>query len=159
MTIATSIWDGIENAQIFDRGKYVKANFSGVIVVRSTIAKTTRAQGLAFIVEMEILETNMSEEHAVGSKATWFQKMSDKQVAFSAVLEWAAACIGVRANEKDRIESEVRPVIKELMDYATTNPTNNEFVGTKLRLDAVATKTKKDSDFTRYDFTPYVLPN
>lgn len=150
------LWDGIDNAEIYERGNYVKSGFSGVVKIMKTLAKDTRATGVAFIVEMEVIETNMPGEHPIGSKVTWFQKMADKNVAFPAVAAWAAACVGFDTSQKEQIKSEVMPVLKDLMNAATDKPEENDFVGTLLRLDTIMVKTKeKKLDFTRYDFKPY----
>lgn len=153
MTMNSSIWDGIEDAEIFERGNYVKPGFDGIVEMRRTIAKSTLKTGLAFIVEMRALESNLTD-HPVGSKLTWFQKMTDKTVAFPAVKAWVAACLGLEAHQKEEIERDVSPHVKELMKQATDNPDANDFVGIKLRLRTTQVKTQKGLDFTRYDFSP-----
>lgn len=152
------LWDGIESAEIFERGNYIKPGFKGVVEIMRTIGKETRASGLAFIVELKIVQTNMSEEHPVGQKGTWFQKMTDRTVAFPAVAAWAAACAGYEPHQKDAIKAEVMPHLRETMKHATDNPSNNTFIGCKLRLETVQLTTKKEQEFTRYDFGPYSEP-
>ena len=148
------VWDGIEDAETFERGNYVKGGFIGVVEIKKTIVKQTRASGPAFIVEMEVIETNM-EEHPVGQKVTWFQKLTDKDVAFPSVAEWAAAVAGLDPNNKEVVKTEVSPVLKEAMDHATNNPSDNDFIGQKVRLQTDQIKTKNDRDFTRYTWQPY----
>ena len=148
------VWDGIEDAETFDRGNYIKGGFVGVVEIKKTIVKQTRAIGPAFIVEMEVVETNM-EEHPVGQRVTWFQKLTDKDVAFPAVAEWAAAVGGIDPSKKEQVKSEVSPHLKELMDHATDNPSDNDFVGQKVRLQTAQIKTKNDRDFTRHTWQPY----
>jgi hypothetical protein len=46
-------------------------------------------------------------------------------------------------------------VLAALLDEAVNKPDTNDFVGTKLRLSTILRKTKKDTDFTVYNFTPY----
>jgi len=149
------LWDGIENAEIFERGNYIKPGFNGVVEIMRTIGKETRASGLAFIVELKIVQTNMPDDHPVGQKGTWFQKMTDRAVAFPAVAAWAAACAGYEPHEKERIKQDVMPHLRETMKHATDNPGDNDFIGAKLRLVTVGITTKKDADFTRYDFAPF----
>lgn len=156
----SSIWDGIEQAEIYERGRYVEPNFVGLVCITKTEYKVTRAKGTAFIVEMEVEETNL-EAHPVGSKISWYQSLNDKDIAFSAILEWAAACVGIRKHQKEEIAAlkkvdptTGRSVIKDVMKEATDKPTDNDFIGTKLRLQTVQTKTKKNTDFTRYEFAP-----
>lgn len=150
-------FSGIADAEVFERGKYMAGGFRGVVEIKRTILKKTRAVGLAFIVELRIVETNMPEQHAVGSKATWFQKMSDLSVALPAIKGWAAACAGFYPHEKDAIESEVEPELEGALDQATAagNETDNAFTGILLRLETEQIKTKNDRDFTRYDWEPY----
>jgi hypothetical protein len=153
----SSLWDGMESAKIFERGKFMAGNFAGVVEIKKTLAKATRGAGIAFIVEMEIISTNLPEEHPIGSKATWFQKMQDKDVAFSSILAWAAACVGYDPQrQKAQIEAELAPELKETMKHATDNPDSNDFIGIQLVLETVKVKTKKGTDFTRYDFRPHV---
>lgn len=150
-----SLWDGIGDAKLFDRGKFFGDGFNGVVKVDKTIAKATRASGLAFIVEMVVVETNKPEEHPVGWRGSWFQKMTDKDVAFSSILAWAAACYGYTTEQKDQIKQELQPHLQELMKHATDNPDKNDFVGVLVKLETTQKKTKNDKDFTRYDFSPH----
>lgn len=149
------MFEGIEDAEIFERGKYVKGGFRGVVEVTKTIAKQTLKSGVAFIVELRVVETNMPADHPIGSKATWFQKMTDKTVAFPAIKEWAAALAGYEKHEKDEIDEEVAPHLAKTLDNATENPTDNDFVGCLVRLETEQIKTRNERDFTRYDWSPY----
>ena len=150
-------FSGISDAEIFERGKYMKGGFRGAVEVVRTVLKQTRASGIAFIVELRVVETNMPEDHPVGSKGTWFQKMSDASVALPSIKAWAAACGGYHAHEKDEIEKEVEPELEAMLENATKagNETNNAFTGIVLALETEQIKTKNDRDFTRYDFSPY----
>ena len=157
------LWDGIENAEIFERGNYLPPGFRGVVEVKRTLAKETRKSGLAFIVELRVVEVDSpgDEDHELspvreGEKRTWFQKMTNKDVAFPAVAAWAAACAGYDPTDKNAVKEAVMPHLRATMKHATDNPEDNDFVGVKLRLSCVATITKeKQADFTRYDFSPY----
>jgi len=161
MTIA-NMWDGIEKAQLFERGRFMSDGFKGKVEVKKTIAKQTRRSGLGFIVEFVIRETNMPEKHAVGSKASWFQKMIDPSVAFPAVAAWAAAMNGYDPNsQKEKIEAEVMPILRQLMTVATDNPDNpevNPFLGMWVALECWQKKTQNDRDFTVYNFYPCEQP-
>lgn len=148
------LWDGIEDAELFERGVYLKPNFVGMVEVERTILKRTRAIGDAFIVEMRVIETNMPEEHPVGQKVSWFQKLADKDVAFPAIKAWAAACAGYKMTQKDAIEEEVSPVLKEMMELATDKPDANDFIGIQLHVETVQVKTRADKDFTRHNWEP-----
>jgi hypothetical protein len=149
------LFTGIDGAEVFERGKYVKPGFHGVLEVVKTIAKETRKSGDAFIVEFKIVETNMPAHHPMGSKATWFQKMVDKDVAYPAIAAWAAAMGGLDASDKKGIEEHVLPELEEALDAATDSPRDNDFTGRLVRLDTELIQTRKGEDFTRYDFSPY----
>lgn len=148
------LWDGIEDAEIFERGKYMEANFIGVVEIKKTIAKETLKSGTAFIVEMEVIKTNMPDKHPVGQKVTWFQGLKDKTVAFPAIAQWAAACLGFQPNDKEKVKTEVQPLLPSAMKEATDSPDDNPFIGVQLKLSTFTRKTKKGVDFTVYDFEP-----
>jgi hypothetical protein len=160
-----SVWDGIEKANVYERGRFFEAGFNGIVRVSKTIYKQTRAKGVAFIVELDVEETNMPDQHPVGSKGSWYQSMNDKDVAFSAVLEWVAACLEIGKHQKEEIEQlktgkneeTGKLVLIELLDHAINAPDTNEFVGTRLRLSTRMRKTKANTDFTVYDFTPFAV--
>jgi hypothetical protein len=160
-TSTRQLWKGIGNAKIFDRGNYVSGGFKGVVQVKRTIAKPTRGSGLAFIVEMQVVETNMPKEHPVGAKVTWFQKMVDLDIAFPAIKVWAAACVGLGVSQKDEIEEKLggldengESVLELLMAHATDNEDNNDFIDILLGLETVQITTRNNKPFTRYDFSP-----
>lgn len=154
-TSTRSLWKGIGQAKIFERGNYVKGGFKGLVRVKRTIAKPTRGSGIAFIVEMEVVTTNVPEKHPVGTKVTWFQKMIDLDIAFPAIKAWAAACVGLGIHQKVQIEQTLGgEVLEELMAHATDNEDNNEFINILLGLETTDVKTKTGGDFTRYDFSP-----
>lgn len=149
------LFDGINEAEIFERGRFLPDNFRGVLEVKRTIAKETIRSGIGFIVEFEVIETNMPDQSPVGSKATWFQKMSDKTVAFPAIKAWAAACAGYEIHQKDDIEQEIAPHLADVLTHATDNPADNDFVGCLVRVETEQIKTRNDRDFTRHNWRPY----
>jgi hypothetical protein len=148
------LWDGIEDAEIFERGKYMEANFIGVVEIKKTLAKETLKNGMAFIVEMVVVETNMPEKHPKDQKVTWYQGLKDKTVAFPAIAAWAAACLGFSPSDKEHVKNEVQPLLPAAMKEATDSPEDNPFIGVKLKLSTILVKTKKGGDFTVYNFEP-----
>lgn len=174
-----SLFDGIQDAELFERGKFLSGKceackgkgvdsegkicqacegigkFRGVLEVKRTIAKETVRSGIGFIVEFEIVESNMRTAHPVGSKCTWFQKMSDKTVAFPAIKAWAAAVAGYQVHEREAIEADVSPMLEKTLTHATDNPADNDFVGVLVRVETEMIKTRNDKDFTRHDWQPY----
>ncbi len=158
MTVATNMFEGLGKADIFQRGKFFQPDFDGVVIIRKTILKNTRAKGIAFIVEFEVEKTN-HEKHPVGSKGSWFQKLQDTTVAFPAIRAWAAACAGYETNQVAEIDADEAlrsPLLDELVNEAVSNPDNNDYCGVRLRLVTTQVKTKQNTDFTRYDFSPII---
>ncbi len=149
------MWDGLEDAELFERGKYMEPNFIGVVEIKKTLAKETLKNGMAFIVEMVVLKTNMPDKHPENQRVTWYQGLKDKTVAFPAIAAWAAACLGFDPKgDKSKIKEEVQPLLPAAMKEATDNPEDNPFIGVKLELSTFLVKTKKGGDFTVYDFKP-----
>lgn len=151
------LFNGIADAEIFERGTYFSPGFDGVVKVEKVIAKRTRASGDAFIVEMRVVDGG-TDSDPNGSKRSWFQKMIDSDIAFPAIKAWAAACAGYAPNEKDAIETEVAPALEDALEAAVTNPGDNDFVGAFLHLTTTQVKTKNDRDFTRHDWAPATDP-
>jgi len=155
------LFDGIGNAEIFERGRFFPPGFSGGLRVKKTLAKQTRKSGLAFIVELEVIRVDQpgAEDHElspvrVGEKRTWFQKMSDQDVAFPSIKAWAAAMAGYSPSDKDAIDEEVSPHLSELLDAATGNPTDNDFIDQDVDLVTLPHTTQKGHDFTIHNWEP-----
>jgi len=146
------LFSGIEKAEISERGKYISPGFLGKLRVKKTLAKESVKSGLAFIVEFDVLESNL-DEHPVGSSATWFQKMQDKTVAFPAIKAFVAAVSGVHPGDRDAM-AEINAEMENILDEATSNETNNALVGQEVNLETFSTKTKKGFDFTRHNWSP-----
>lgn len=156
------LFDGIEKAEIFERGRYFPPDFRGVVEVKKTIAKDSIKSGLGFIVELEVVEVERpgKADHelspvTVGEKRTWWQGMKDKTVAFPSIKEFVAALSGFERHEKKAIEESVSPVLSGVLDHATENPDANDLVGCRLRLETSHKLTKNKSDFTIHTWGPY----
>jgi hypothetical protein len=147
------LWDGLKDAQVFEKG-----NFFGVGVfdleVGRCLTKQTIKSGLGFIVEFDVL-TSTNPAHKTGSKGTWFQKMENQMVAFSAIKEFIIALHGFDPKlDAARIEQDLAPHISALMDHGT-GPANG-FAGKRIRLETFMTKTKsRGTDFTVHRWSPY----
>jgi len=159
------LFDGIDNAEVFERGRYFPPGFRGVVEVKRTISKETVKSGIGFIVEFEIVRVDRpgKPDHelspvVVGEKRTWFQKMSDKTVAFPAVLAWAAGVAGYAAHEKDAIESEVASGLGAVLNHATDNPADNDFVGARVIVETSHKLTRNKTDFTVHEWIPFEDP-
>lgn len=148
------LFSGIDKAEIAEKGKYLSTGFVGKLRVRRTLAKDSIKSGLAFIVEFDVVESNL-EEHPVGSSATWYQKMTDKTVALPAIKSFVLAASGVDPANRDAM-AEINSEIEGILDEATTNETNNALVGQEVFVTTFSTKTKKGFDFTNHRWTPSV---
>lgn len=172
------LFDGINEAELFERGRYLPPGFRGVLEVKRTIAKETVRSGIGFIVEFEVVRVdrpgqgyndgdaaNNVPRHELapvvrGEKRTWFQKMGDKTVAFPSIKAWAAAMSGYASHEKEAIENEVAPHLEGVLTHATDNPADNDFVGCRVEVETIAHKTKKSgSDFTIHNWIPWEDPD
>lgn len=173
------LFDGINEAELFERGKYLSGkceacggkgvtdegkicaacvglgHFRGVLQVKRTLAKETLRSGVGFIVEFVVVESNMLGAHPLGSKCTWFQKMSDRTVAFPAIKAWAAAVAGYASHERDAIEADVAPHLQASLAHATDNPADNDFVGCRVGVEATQIMTRNDREFTRHEWSPH----
>lgn len=167
------LFTGIEDADLFQRGKFLTPDFVGVLEVKKTLAFQTRKVGMAFIAEFTIIESNKPEgtlrtvvkdgeesmvpdAFPVGTKCTWFQKLADKDVAFPAIKSFVAALSGYQLSDKNKIDEELSPHLADLLDTCTESPEDNQLVG--LRVDVITTGvvTKNNRDFTRHDWDPHV---
>jgi len=152
------LFDGIEDAEIFERGKFLPPAFVGVLEVKRTIAKESIKSGVGFIVEFEVIESNVPDKVPVGSKATWWQGMTDRTVAFPAIKEFVAVLSGFERHQKQEIEAEVSPVIRGVLDHATEHPDDNDLIGCRIVCETVNKRTKNDRDFTLHLWSPYKPP-
>jgi len=151
------LFEGIEDAEIFERGKFLPAGFVGVLEVKRTLAKDSIKSGMGFIVEFEVIASNR-EDVPVGSKATWWQGMKDRTVAFPAIKEFVAVLSGFERHQKDEINAEVSPVLAQLLDHATENPDSNDLIGQRIQCETANKRTRNDRDFTLHLWSPYVPP-
>jgi hypothetical protein len=143
---------GIESAEIFKTGKYLPAGFRGRIKVAKVLTKQTIKSGLCFIIEMQIVQSNLPEAEP-GSTWTWLVKMVNPTTAFPAIKSWAAACAGY-ASDDPAIETEVAPNLAAELDSACKSPDANSFVGCEVTLETVNVTTTKGMQFTKHLWAP-----
>lgn len=175
-----SIFEGLNNAPTFERGQYMNPGIYDVRINR-VLAKNTQSSGLATIVEMEIVNSTSRPQDdpkglgrtwnptPVGVHGTWFQGMTNKNVALPAIKSFVYAVLGLRSNDSrvEVLESMIpgsehwptntsrRPIsyITNLMDHAIGE--GNILAGLCVHLECsmIATQSKRE-DFTLYNFTP-----
>lgn len=149
-------FSGLQSAQTFERGAYLAPGLYHVEVVRC-LTKETEKSGKAFIVELRILESS-NPTHAVGTLATYFQKMADRKIAFPAIKEFIAGALSYDMKQpeaKDLFEKHINPYIEQYALAATDG--RNVFKGRKVFVQVDLKKTKRGFDFSQH--TWIVDPN
>lgn len=142
------LFDGLQEAETFERGAFLQPGYHSLQLVRC-LAKNTRKSGVGFIAEFEVLAST-NPNHVPGSKATWFQKMLDKNVAFPALKSFLIGVLGLRSD--DPALADVR--FPDLAEWATSHA--NPLGGMVVSCNATMIKTvAKNEDFTRCDFEPF----
>lgn len=142
-------FDGIENANVFERGAYLPPGGKYLLSIVRILTKQTRQSGPAFIAEFEVLESD-HDEVPVGAKRSWFQKLQDTDVAFPALLEFFGALYGYDPTNKEELaelKSKIKGIIKLATSYegpAAGHPCH----GQKIKCETWQKETKKGNDFT-----------
>lgn len=159
------LFDGIEKAEIFERGRYLPPGFKGTVEVKRTLAKNSRQSGTGFIVELTVVDVEQEgdADHELspvrlGEKRTWWQGLTNQDVALPAIKEFMAVLAGYERHEKDAIARDVSPTLKSVLDYAIEHPDDNDLVGCKIRVETQHKTTKQGRDFTLHNWTPYEEP-
>lgn len=147
------IFSGIDKAVISERGKWIVPNFVGALRIRRTVVKDSIKHGLAFIVEFDVIGSNLLEDHPIKSSVTWFQKMSDKTVAFPSIKAFVAAASGIFPGDRLAMD-EINREIENILEEACVNETSNALVGQEVRVETFATTTQKGHPFTRHNWLP-----
>lgn len=146
------VFDGLRNATVFERGAFLTPGIYDLTIERCLV-KQTRKSGDGFIVEFAIDTSSGEGANAAGSKASWFQKLSDKNVAFGAIKEFVYAAMGFDyAKDKERIAKEIDPKIEEIMQEAISD--KNPMRGLKIRCQVNMKKTLKGGDFSVHTWSP-----
>lgn len=134
------IFDGIENAEHFAGGKYVRPGLFLAEILKVKQAKTRKSIPF-YVVEMKVLESSDVKEHPIGTTMSWMVMMNQD------------AALG---NIKHFVSVATDMPIKEVQasDAEDSCSEDNPLAGIKLRVMAVNIKTKADKDFTKCTFMP-----
>lgn len=152
MSLNVNPFAGMRDAKMYDKGVPLTPG-TYALEVTKCLYKNTR-KGPAFIVEFNVLATTNDAEHPKASKRSWFQKMTDLDVAHGSLKQFAAAIYGFDpGTQKDQIERELSPKVEKLMLDAC-DESLNIFKGKKVLVECVMTKTKDGGPFTRHIWTP-----
>jgi hypothetical protein len=146
-------FDGIENAEVFERGSYLPPDGVYYLKVNRTLTKDTQRSGPAFIAEFTVIH---SEHDAVtdGQKKSWFQGLKDKNVAFPAILEFMAALLGIDVKDKeafDDFKGKIKPILKEAGNYDGPDE-DHPLHGETIKVTTWSKETNAGKDFTVHDW-------
>jgi hypothetical protein len=141
-------FSGIKHAQVFEKGRYFEPG-NYVLEVKKVIYKRTQRSGDAFIVEFQVLESDV-ESFSPGSVGSWYQNLTDTNIAFPAIKEFLMVLLGVNKNDREQWE-EFNNSIEELLQEATSD--SNPLGGLQIKLYAYLKKTAKGADFTVHQWT------
>ncbi len=184
--MSNSVWGGLGNAPTFEKGTFFSPGGSHDVQIGRCLLKQSQQSGLGFIVESDILTTRATGEinHATnqpwvplpaGVAGTWWQGMTDKNVALPAIKQFVFAILGLENNDPRRglleqlvpgserwqlvdergrvyIAGQPLALIEALMLWATSEA--NLFQGLIVHVDTKFTKTRKGGDFTIHNWTP-----
>jgi len=152
MGFSMNTFRGLADVEVSGTGNYLSAGGTYLLEIRATEYITTRKSGDAFIVEFVVLEST-HEKHRVGSRATWFQSLRDKAVAFPSIKRFMCALFGV---DTDGSTEESKSFLSQLEPLLTTACDNKAMLrGFKIRCETVGVTTQKGLDFTRHDWETY----
>ena len=145
------IWDRLKTAEVFEKGQYLPPGGKYLVEIKKVLEKDTRSSGKAFIVELEIVESNHPDVK-VGSKYSWFQSMRDLDVAMPAIKEWLAAVSGINPRDRVRVKNELDGKIVAVIEAAIED---NVLEGERVWCETFSKKTKKNLDFTCHVWSPH----
>ena len=149
-----STFAGIGETEVYERGTYLTANGSYELELERILLKDTRKSGLGFIAEFRVLEATGEggAAHPPGSKATWFQKMLDKDVALPAIKGFMIALMKVDMNdpeEKEEFNNSLEQTLEEVTEEVAGD---HPLKGYRVHVDTYTKLTKKNVEFTVHNW-------
>ena len=152
-------FSGIGEYELYEKGVYLTPGGSYELEVQNILLKNTRKVGLGFIVEFKIVSVTGEDaeaKHPPGSKATWFQKMADKDIALPAIKDFMRALLNVDFRDPAAKE-EFNDSVESLLDEVT-NPVpageEHALAGHKVHCDTYTKLTQKKLEFTAHNWSP-----
>lgn len=165
------LFDGLDTAEVFERGNFFPPGFRGKLEIKKTIAKKVRKGYNALIVEFKVLEVHApgdgynegDEENGVakhplapvrvGEKRTYFQKLDNRDVALPAILSFGAALVNVPLHDAEGLKK-MAPGFSAALDAATDSPAENDLIGETVNVSTRHTLTLAKKDFTLHEWSP-----
>jgi hypothetical protein len=149
------IWDDIEKAEVFTKGKWLEPGLYEVEVTACKENDRQAANGEAFIVEMTVLSTSRPDDHPVGSTASWVRKFdtpTKTKMSHSAMLEFFCAAMGF---EPTKVNAEK---IKARLGAIQGRITGEENLlrGKRVKVETFHTGTRAGGLFTIHRWSPVV---
>lgn len=149
---AANTMDGTSKLPFFPAG------FVGDVRVVACKGIITRKKDPAFIVELEVLSSNLAGVVHVGGRYSWFQSLKEEGTAYPSCIAFLYACLGLDPQrDKTKIDTEVKSKQDKWLNSAVNeNPAlgpTNVLAGATLRLQTANKKLKDGvSDFTLHNF-------
>jgi hypothetical protein len=149
---------GIGEAEVYEKGVFLTAGGGYELEVQNILLKDTQRSGLGFIVEFRILEVVGEEaerNHPVGSKGTWFQKMTDKTVALPSIKAFMISLMKIDMRDTDAME-EFNAGLEDLLDEITEPLEAGEdhpLAGERIHCETYTKLTKKNVEFTVHNWS------
>lgn len=148
-------WSKVGKAEIFERGSYLdKGNYKLTLLKCYTM--TTRKKKDVFIAELKVEESS-NDEIPVGSKRSWYQDLSDEDIAFPAIKEFFMYLMQIDRSDKEAMQ-EFSDGLEELLDEVTDEDWKNKseedhpLHGTPIAVECYMKETQKGNDFTVHDW-------
>ncbi len=151
MATTAELFSGIESANITERGNPLGVGLY-TLEVTKCINKHTFKQGDAFIVEFKVLSST-NEEHAVGTKASWYRSMQYRNSAHGEIKAFTLALLGKDPQaDAEEIQRDINPHIAKTLIAAVDQ---NAFKGQKVAAEvAMGAPNDEGKSYPQWRFSP-----
>lgn len=156
-------WKKIGKVDIYGgTGSYFPPDGEFKLKVLKTFGLETRKSGDAFIVDFEVLESDV-ESVKVGSKKNWYQGLSNQDVAFPSIKKFMLELLQIDVEDEEQME-EFEENLPDLMEQVGDEAWNKDNVdvtdhllhGKTIALQTVGIITKeKKTEFTVHNWSAW----
>jgi hypothetical protein len=148
-----SMWQGMETAQTFTRGQYLKWTTGNYIIrINRCLTKKTQKSGDCFLAEMDLLASDIPED-PVGSRRTWNQSMKSPNIYLGACKGFMFAALGISAERTPELATQASNLSRWIMELVENE--RNLFSGLILSLRTAPIHTQENEPFTRHDWSEF----